>query len=154
MRCYLFPSVCSPCLTGNSAFLLPKVLSLPRSPAYTSCLAIDRSAFYYTNHSNAHSHSVGMDIPQQEWFNLLIYEDSSKLPRQYVYFTQKKQLSYKIYTDRIAFWITKITLYWTKNNNNKKDDTASLHDLIWLCLFLQSVFYSLPVWCSYLDYLG
>lgn len=38
-----------------SAFLLPRVISLPRGPAYP---AIGRSAFYYTSHSNPSSRTV------------------------------------------------------------------------------------------------
>lgn len=57
----LFVRSVSPCLFGNSLslnylFLLP--LSVPRSPAYISCLPIDHSDLYYANYSNRFPHSL------------------------------------------------------------------------------------------------
>lgn len=47
--------------TGGAFSLTPQLpplpLSLPESPAYTSCLVSDQPAFYYTNQSNTSPHS-------------------------------------------------------------------------------------------------
>lgn len=54
---HLVPPFSSAPLAGNPTFL-PRVLSLPVSPTYTSFVDISRLAFYCTNYSNTYSHSV------------------------------------------------------------------------------------------------
>ena len=56
MVCYLTSLYCPCCFLMSGWWLhllLPRVLSVPRNPTYTSCLAIVCSASHYTNHSKA-----------------------------------------------------------------------------------------------------
>lgn len=48
----VLPVLLSLHLSGDSVFLIPRVLSVPGSPAYYSCIDIGHSAFYSINQNS------------------------------------------------------------------------------------------------------